>query len=97
MRNSDCVLVSENSELSRLFDSEDLVKARMFQDYMSGKYYKNPVVCILGYMNLNVEITEWHWLLVSTETRLREMHWNILHNIYPTDVTLFKMVIVYNN
>ena len=44
----------------------------------------------------NIEIESEHWLTAinaSKETRLRTMHWKIMHNIYPTNILLSKMKI----
>ena len=44
----------------------------------------------------NVDIGKEHWTagIESTrEVRLRELHWKILHNIYPTNILLHKMKI----
>jgi hypothetical protein len=45
---------------------------------------------------LNVELNAQHWTIAryaTKETRLRELHWKILHNIYPTNILLQKMKI----
>jgi hypothetical protein len=45
---------------------------------------------------LNVELEGAHWTIArhtTKETRLRELHWKILHNIYPTNILLQKMKI----
>jgi len=43
---------------------------------------------------LGVEITEEMWIMsrkATKETRLRELQWKLLHNIYPTNILLTKM------
>lgn len=43
---------------------------------------------------LDVDVTDTTWGLVhqaTKETRLRVLHWKILHNIYPTNILLKKM------
>ena len=63
------------------------------------KSYRVPC-CIQFWQNkFNIEITEWNWLIVrksTKESRLIELHWKILHNIYPTNIVLYKMGIVPN-
>ena len=47
----------------------------------------------------NIQITSEHWLTViraTKETRLRALHWKILHNIYPTNILLSKMKVKEN-
>ena len=49
---------------------------------------------------LSTNINQAHWNAVfqaTTETRLRVLHWKILHNIYPTNILLFKMGIADSN
>ena len=43
---------------------------------------------------LNADINKAHWESVfksTKETRLRVLHWKVLHNIYPTNILLHKM------
>ena len=49
---------------------------------------------------LNFELNHETWLLAhktTKETRLRELQWKLLHNIYPTNILLHKMKKVENN
>ncbi len=49
-------------------------------------------------LNITVDETIWQIPSKSTkETRLKELQWKILHNIYPTNILLHKMKIVDNN
>ena len=47
----------------------------------------------------NIDIGKRHWDLVHSlrETRLKSLAWKIMHNIYPTNVTLCKMKIKPNH
>jgi hypothetical protein len=54
--------------------------------------------CAQGFWlrKLNVEIDKSIWLiphLATKETRLRELQWKIIHNLYPTNILLHKMKI----
>ena len=56
----------------------------------------DPYVMQLWKNKFNIEIESEHWLTAinaSKETRLRTMHWKIMHNIYPTNILLSKMKI----
>ena len=56
----------------------------------------DPYVLQLWKNKFNIEIESEHWLTAinaSKETRLRTMHWKIMHNIYPTNILLSKMKI----
>ena len=42
----------------------------------------------------NIDIGNEHWLiptLATKETKLRVLHWKILHNVYPTNIHLYRM------
>ena len=44
--------------------------------------------------NFGIELNKDIWTIanqVTKEVRLRELHWKIIHNIYPTNITLKKM------
>jgi hypothetical protein len=52
--------------------------------------------CSVGFWQhkLHIHITIRHWKVAidsTKETRLRVLHWKILHNIYPTNILLNKM------
>ena len=53
----------------------------------------DSVPCANGFWSrkFGLEIDEHIWSLVTKETRLRVLQWNILHNIYPTNILLCKM------
>ena len=58
--------------------------------------------CATNFWNrqLNVCIDRQHWELAfnsTQETRLRVLHWKILHNIYPTSILQYKMGIANTN
>ena len=44
----------------------------------------------------NTDIRAQHWAIVNDlkETKLRSLAWRVLHNIYPTNILLFKMKLV---
>ena len=53
-----------------------------------------PLAIRFWQTKLGVEITKEHWLLANKctgEVRLRLLHWKILHNIYPTNILLYKI------
>ena len=59
-----------------------------------------PCAVNFWHRKLGVEITQTHWeatINATKETRLRVLHWKILHNIYPTNVLLNKMGIANSN
>ena len=56
----------------------------------------DSVLCTIGFWSrtFGLEIDEHIWSvteLVTKETRLRVLHWKILHSIYLTNISLCKM------
>ena len=48
----------------------------------------------------NIQISQFHWNIAkqaTKESRLRELHWKVLHNIYPTQILLKKMGLADND
>lgn len=59
-----------------------------------------PHASTIWQMKCNYNITKKTWLvarLSTKETRLRELHWKIMHNIYPTNILLQKMKVTDTN
>ena len=74
---------------------------------MSAKHYRKLLhndiqPCATNFWNrqLNIHLDDRYWKLAfdcTQETRLRVLHWKILHNIYPTNILLCKMGIAQTN
>ena len=48
--------------------------------------------------DFEIDLDTWSRVKVVTkETRLKVLHWNILHNIYPSNIMLNKMKVTENN
>ena len=63
---------------------------------------KKAEACCIGFWKrkFNFDITSEVWTVASTstkETRLRLLHWKVLHNIYATNILLSKMKVKDNN
>ena len=85
---------------SLLFNNCQMNKAKSFRMFMTDKRYSEP--CSIGFWRnkFNITIEKHHWCLpklCSKESRIRELQWKILHNIYPTNILLSKMGITMNN
>ena len=53
-----------------------------------------PYTVALWQKKLNTNITEYNWKAAgdaTSETKLKMLHWKILHNIYPTNIMLKQM------
>ena len=60
------------------------------------------VPCCVGFWlhkyNIDIDTNTWLTAFNATkEVRLRELHWKIIHNIYPTNIMLHKMKIKDSN
>ena len=83
-----------------LFDSKQLASAKSFRLSLVEKRFTEPCAVQFWQRKFNTELTKWHWTIIrqaSKESRLRELHWKILHNIYPTNIVLHKMGLRQNN
>ena len=59
-----------------------------------------PTACAFWFRKFEFEIDNATWsraVDTTNETRLRVLHWKILHNIYPTNILLNKMQVTENN
>ena len=55
--------------------------------------------CCTGFWQhkIHISIADWHWIVAvkcTKETRLQVLHWEILRNIYPTNILLNRIGIV---
>ena len=76
-----------------------MVTPKQFRSYLVEKNTVEPIAVKFWQNEFGIEIDENNWLTAkkcTTETRLRLLHWKILHNIYPTNILLSKMGIANN-
>ena len=77
-----------------LFNNECAMTAKSFRALIVKLKYVEPCASRFWKNKLNIDITERVWnipYLSTKESRLRELQWKILHNIYPTNILLLKM------
>jgi exonuclease III len=71
------------------------LKPKLILYYLRSKIERVKCPCVCFWQrNINFELTEQSWRIafdVTKEIRLRELQWKILHNLYPTNIMLFKM------
>jgi uncharacterized pyridoxal phosphate-containing UPF0001 family protein len=91
--------LAENEDMLVL-DNKVLRIAKHFRMHLVNKLFSEPC-CVNFWKNkLNIQLTKWHWNIVRSvckESRLRELHWKILHNVYPTNIILNKIGIAQTN
>ena len=83
-----------------LFNDKFLTSAKMFRIELTEIKYSTP--CCEQFWNnkfgIRIEAEQWELARNTTgESRLRELHFKIMHNIYPTNILLHKMGISANN
>ena len=89
---------TENQDI--YFNGEILQNAKMFRNVITKERHSSPCSERFWHNKFDLSITEKHWVLarkLTSESRLRELHWKILHNIYPTRILLFKLKLAPNN
>ena len=67
---------------------------------MKNKERVQPTACAFWDRKFGIAIDNFTWsraVDTTNETRLRVLHWKILHNIYPTNILLNKMQVTENN
>ena len=79
-----------------LLNNPKLVSARDFRLHITELNYTEPCAKTLWRRKYGIEVDEKYWTLplrISSESRIRELAWKILHNIYPTRILLKKLKI----
>ena len=74
--------------------------AKSLRNFIVNFKYVEPYAKRFWEHNFNIVIVNNIWklpLISSKESRLRELQWKILHNIYPTSILLSKMGLKDNN
>ena len=95
------ILIRQNKEKNcLLLSNQKLVSARDFRQHITDLNYIEPCAKTLWRRKYGIEINEKYWTLphsVSSESRIRELAWKIIHNIYPTRILLEKLGIADSN
>ena len=83
-----------------MFYSKKIRTARDLKQHLVNR--KAPEPCTKGFWNrkFSIDLDKDFWSVAFRaikETRLRVLHWKILHNIYPTNILLCKMKVKENN
>ena len=82
------------------FNDNSFHSAKNFRQYLATQNYSKPTSDSLWQRKFSVTLDKKHWLLAfnsTKESRLRELHFKILHNIYPTNILLSKIGITNSN
>ena len=94
----------ENREISVCEASQYNQKPKIIKTLLKTKTSKNVSNKAYAYdiwrRKLEFEMCDKVWMLqrlATKETRLRELQWKILHNIYPTNIILQKMKVTETN
>ena len=82
------------------FNGMEVKTAKQFRNYIVNLKYSPPCSAKFwqGKFDIVLDKTFWNIAIKSTtESRLRELHWKVLHNIFPTNILLQKMGITNSN
>jgi len=74
--------------------------AKQFRIFINNFRYSEPCATRFWLNKFNIVLDDQFFTIsnkVTKESRLRELHWKIVHNIYPTNILLFKMGIANSN
>lgn len=76
-----------------IFNNENITTAKLIRLFIVETKFTTPCSVQFWKNKFDYEINELHWNIVTEikESRLRELHWKILHNTYPTNILLKKM------
>ena len=91
---SNYVYDNVKEDVTLYFNGNVLKSARMFRINMIEGSTCRPICENFWSHKFEITIDKSYWELASKatkESRLRELQWKILHNIYPTNILLFKM------
>ena len=79
------------------FNGEKNTTAKVIRAFIVDLKYSTPCAVKFWKNKFNINIDKTCWNIskcVTAESRLRELHWKIVHNIYPTNILLKKMGLV---
>ena len=81
------------------FNGNLVETAKDFQKILVDKITDTPSAKLFWERKLQINVDDyWNIAKVATqETRLRVLHWKLLHNIYPTNILLCKMNVARSN
>ena len=83
-----------------LFNNKQLFTSRSFSEYLKNAMYNSPCSITFWKNKYNIDLDKTYWLIAQNSTkevRLKELHFKLLHNIYPTNILLSKIGISPNN
>lgn len=99
LRNKPTYVSDPVNTFELMFNGEKTTTAKAFRKYIVESKYSIPCAVQFWKNKFNVDISTQHWTNIfkaTRESRLRELHWKIVHNIYPTNILLKKMGIANN-
>ena len=83
-----------------LLNNKQTYNAKTFRKETTTSNYTEPCSVRFWLNKFNVHLNEEIWKIayeVTKESRLRELQWKILHNIYPTNIILQKLGVTVTN
>ena len=90
----DNTIIDINRYQCLIFNRKNLKEAKDFRLHIVNEKYSQPICERFWLTRFNIKLQASNYLLaknVTQEARLQELHWKILHTIYPTNIMLQKM------
>eukprot|EP00916_Digyalum_oweni_P006123 GHVL01010556.1.p1 GENE.GHVL01010556.1~~GHVL01010556.1.p1 ORF type:complete len:229 (-),score=2.89 GHVL01010556.1:211-897(-) len=95
LRNNPEFVTSDINEQHYLtFNGTNHMTANLIRQFIVKTKYSTPCSVLFWKNTFNFDVNETCWSIAKNatkESRLRELHWKIVHNIYPTNILLQKM------
>ena len=93
--------VDNNDDVKKIYFNDKLMStARTFKQYLYEANYCIPTAVYFWRNKFGIDLDKHFWELAvksTKESRLRELHFKILNNIFPTNILLFKIKISTND
>ena len=83
-----------------VLNNKKCTKAKDFRKHIVDSKYTTPCATRFWLNNFNFVVNDKIWNIANSatkESRLRELQWKILHNLYPTNILLLKIGEAENN
>ena len=92
--------IHENDDNDINFNDKRVTTSQGFKTILNEAVFQAPCSEKFWFTRYRITLDTTYWLIAhnaTKESRLRELHWKLLHNIYPTNILLSKLQITNNN
>ena len=100
IRNNPAYQTQNYQNVNLIFNNNVFCHSRQFKSFLIDHHYLPPISNRFWLNKFGVHLNEKYWQLsfdTCKESRLRELNWKVLNNIYPTNILLHKMGLAQTN